>query len=169
MKKTLLTVIAMMMLAGSIFAAPKAKLDPVVIFDPATTAVKAGEVVTINGEKYLKITPKGYETLFEIPEIDLNGYKNFVMTAFADTAVKKYNMTVKICDKDMGEISTPQIYGTPTEPKTVTAGKAKQEAWGNVLSKTKIATILQPYVQDSSNNYAAVSDSTIYIGKIIAQ
>ena len=55
MKKLAILTIALAMIVGSLFAAPKEKKPPVVIFDPATTAVDAGEVVTINGEKYLKI------------------------------------------------------------------------------------------------------------------
>ena len=169
MKKIAILTIALAMIVGSLFAAPKEKKPPVVIFDPATTAVDAGEVVTIDGEKYLKIKPDGYGTQFNIPEVDLNGYKNFIAVMFADNEVKKYNITVKVCDADMGEISTPQLYGTVQTPKTIMAGKAKQESWGNKVSKSKIATILQPYVQDSSNNYAAVSDTTVFIGKITAQ
>lgn len=169
MKKTSLIIVAMAMLIGSLFAAPKEKKPPVVIFDPATTAVNAGEVVTIDGEKYLKITPDGYNTQFDIPEVDLNGYKMFIVTTFAEKAVSKYNITIKICDADMGEISTPAVYGAPDAPKMTNAGKAKQEAWGNKLSKSKIAAIIQPFVQDSTANYAAVSDSTIFIGKITAQ
>ncbi len=169
MKKLAILTIALAMIVGSLFAAPKEKKPPVVIFDPATTAVDAGEVVTINGEKYLKITPDGYGTHFNIPEVNLNGYKNFTAVLFSDKEVKNYNITVKVCDSDMGEITTPQVFGTPTEPKVAMAGKAKQEAWGNKLSSSKLATIIQPYVQDSTKNYAAVSDSTIFIGKITAQ
>jgi len=169
MKKTSLIFITLMMVVGSLFAAPKKAVEPEVIFDPATTKVDVGEVVTINGEKYLKIVCDGYNTTFNIPTLDCSGHKNFVAVMFGAEEVKKYNITVKVCDADMGEITTPQVYGVPTEPKTVMIGRAKQEAWGNKLSKSKIAAVIQPYVQDSTQNYAAVKDVTIYIGKIIAK
>ena len=175
MKKTSLIIVAMAMLIGSLFAAPKEKKPPVVIFDPATTTVNAGEVVTIDGEKYLKITVDGYNTTFSIPAVDLNGYKNFICKAFTQEAVGNYNFTVKICDDDNsepskgpGEISTPQYYGTPDAPKQIVGEKAKQEPW-NKLSNTKIASQIQLYVQDSTKNYEAISDFTVYLGKVSAQ
>ena len=175
MKKTSLIIVAMAMLIGSLFAAPKEKKPPVVIFDPATTTVDAGEVVTIDGEKYLKITVDGYNTMFGIPAVDLNGYKNFVCTAFTQEAVGNYNLTVKICDDDNsdsakgnGEITTPQYFGTPDAPKQIVAGKAQQQPW-NKLSKSKIASNIQLYVQDSTKNYEPISNFTVYLGKVSAQ
>ena len=175
MKKISILVAAMAMLVGTLFAAP-AKKDPVVIFDPATMTVDAGEVVTVNGEKFLKITVDGYNTMFEIPTVDLNGYKSFICNAFTEKAVGNYQFTIKICDEDdsdpakgRGEISTPQYNGTPDAPKQTVGGKSKQEAWGNKVSKSKVATHIQLYVQDSTKNYAPVSGFTVYLGKVSAQ
>jgi hypothetical protein len=139
MKKLAILTIALAMIVGSLFAAPKEKKPPVVIFDPATTAVDAGEVVTIDGEKYLKIKPDGYGTQFNIPEVDLNGYKNFIAVMFADNEVKKYNITVKELMEqlkwinDMGDCYVRVIHETRKKSQYTEGTKNNFIFWCNTL------------------------------------
>ncbi|MCR4632090.1 MAG: hypothetical protein K5786_10710 [Treponema sp.] len=164
MKKLSIMLISMMMLAGSLFAQAK----EVVVFDPATTKVDVGEVVTIDGEKYLKLAVNGYETQFNIPEVDLSKCNSFSGKIFAESEIKNCRLTVKIADAGNSDIAS-LLSSTPTKakPEAVTVGRDKKEAW-NTISKTYKGAIIQPFFQDTSS-WNALKGHTVFIGKITAK
>ena len=137
-----------------------------VIFDPATYD---GETVEIDGEVFAKITVDGYDTTIKIdPPLDCSSVSKFKAKLCAPEANANFNLTAKIADKDNADISCISLYGLDKEPKLCEAGFAKKESW-NTVSETKLATILQPMVQESKAPYAEQSGVVVYVGKITAE
>ncbi len=157
--KKVLTVLAVVV--GMAFALSAEE----VIFEPGVTPVKDGEVVTIKGEKYLKIKVNGYNTTFNVPEVDCSKYTTFEVKVFADEA-KDYQTTIALKDGNFWDISNPQVSNITKEPQLASAGPAKKEAWNNV-SKTKIVKSIQPMLQEKKAWNA--QNLVIYIGKITAK
>lgn len=137
----------------------------VVIFEPGVTEVKGGEVVTIKGEKYLKIKVNGYNTTFDVPEVDVSKCTTFEVKVFADTP-KDWQTTIAIKDGSFWDVSNPQVSSITTEAQLASAGFAKKESWNNV-SKTKIAKTIQPMLQEKKG--WSPQNLVIYIGKIVAK
>ena len=174
MKKLLL--IASALLAFSFFgctpstgksdaATPEAKPTELVIFDPATYD---GETVEIDGEVFAVITVDGYNTRLEIDPLDCSSVSKFKAKLCSREAIDNFNLTIKIADKDNADISCISLYGLVKEPTPCEAGFAKKESW-NTVSETKLATILQPMVQESKAPYAEQSGVVVYVGKITAE
>ncbi|MCR5189475.1 MAG: hypothetical protein K6C97_11115 [Treponema sp.] len=157
--KKMLTVLAVMV--GMAFALSA----EVVLFEPGVTPVKDGEVVTIKGEKYLKIKVNGYNTSFTIPEVDCSKCTTFEVKVFAD-AEKDWQTTIAVKDGNFWDISNPQVSKITTAPQLASAGFAKKESWNNV-SKNKIAKSIQPMLQEKKGWSA--QNLVIYIGKITAK
>ncbi len=161
MKKLAVLIISMMMLVGSLFA------EDVVIFEPGVTPAKGGQVVEIDGTKYFKVKCYGYDTSIKIPAVDCSAFTEFEAVIYADKENLKYQATVGIKDKSYADIASPGITEIKVEAQTATVGPAKQESW-NTISKTKVAEMLQPMIQDNSAPYNP-HNYTIYIGKIVAR
>ncbi len=140
-----------------------------VIFDPATLeSAPIGEIVEKDGAKYLKITVDGYNTLYDIPEIDCSGKTTFKATVYAEEASSSYQLVVKLTDKDGGEISTPTLSDLATTPSEISAGISVKQDW-NTISETMKCAKIQVYVQEKSGSYPAQKDKVVYIGKVIAE
>ena len=142
------------------------KPTELVIFDPATYD---GDTVEIDGEVFAKITVDGYNTTIKIDlPLDCSSVSKFKAKLCAPEAKANFNLTAKIADKDNADISCISLYGLDKEPKLCEAGFAKKESW-NTVSETKLATILQPMVQESKAPYAEQSGVVVYVGKITAE
>ena len=161
MKKISVLIVAMMMFVGSIFA------EDIVVFEPGVTPAKGGQVVEVAGETYFKIKCFGYDTSFKIPEVDLNGCTEFEASGYVEKENLKYQVVFSIKDASWGDISNPTIKGLKVEKQTVTAEHEIQQSW-NKLSKTDIAAMIQPMVQDAKEPFNP-HNYTIYIGKIVAR
>lgn len=161
MKKISAIIVAMMMLVGSIFA------EDIVVFEPGVTPVKGGQVVEVNGESYFKVKCFGYDTSFKIPEVDLNGFTEFEASAYVEKENLKYQVVICIKDGSYADIANPTIKGLKVEKQTAVAEHEIQQSW-NKLSKTNVAGIIQPMVQDAEAPFNP-HNYTIYIGKVIAR
>ncbi len=138
---------------------------PCVIFDPATYY---GETEVIDGELFAKITVDGYNSIISLnQEIDCS----FFTTFKAKFAIKEYNpdyqIIIVIKDSSFNDVSEFTNYDVDINPSVYEAGFAEEKGW-NTVSETKIAYYIQPVVQEKTN-YSALSDVTIYIGKIWAE
>lgn len=143
----------------------------VVVFDPASYTGSVGTVVEIGGKKYLKFTPDGYNTFFSLGNIDLKGKTTFEATMFAESNQAK-NATcqyaVDLKGSDEGVIAEIGMYKPiPEIPTKYTAAHFETVNWATA-SETDICKGLSPKVQDGTS-YAAQSDVTVYLGKIIAK
>ena len=130
------------------------------VFKPGETAVSFGEVTEIGGVKYLKVTPDGWNTNGGIQNgADLTGKTKVYANFYSEAADSGYKFAVKIVgdwsdnDKNIEVVTTE-----------LTAGVNKIEADAKAI--TVIA--LQPFVQ-STSDWNAVSDKTLYIGEIWAE
>ena len=144
---------------------PEEKPTELVIFDPSTYD---GEKVEIGGETFAVLTVDGYNTTFGINPLDCSNVSKFKAKLCALEENAKFNLTIKIADKDNADISSIPLYGLVKEPKICEAGFAVKQDW-NTVSETKLAEILQPMVQDSSDDYKAQSNVVVYVGKITAE
>lgn len=133
-------------------------LDPIVLFDPATAEAPEGmEIVEVEGEKYLKVTPAGYGTNFSLPAAaDIAEYSKVEAVAFADEPDG-----IQICLKITNWTDDVTVTYNPVLATPATATAA-------VPAGISAVTTLQPFVQETTG-WTAVSDKTIYIGKIIAK
>lgn len=161
MKKLSVLIVAMMMLVGSLFA------EDTVIFEPGVTAAKGGQVVEIDGTKYFKVKCYGYDTSFKIPAVDCSAFTEFEAVIYVEKENLKYQATLGIKDSGYADIASPCVKELKVEPQTAKVGPAVQESW-NKLSKTKIAEMIQPMVQDNGGAYNP-HNYTLYIGKIVAR
>lgn len=157
--KKVLTVLAVVV--GMAFALSAEE----VIFDPGVTPVKNGEVVTIKGEKYLKIKVNGYNTTIDVPEVDCSKCTTFEVKVFADEA-KDWQTTIALKDGNFWDVSNPQLQNVTKDPQLASGGPAKKESWNNV-SKTKIVKSIQPMLQEKKGY--TPQNLVIYIGKITAK
>ena len=160
MKKLTVLIVAMMMLVGSLFA------EDIVVFEPGVTPAKGGQVVEIDGTKYFKVKCYGYDTSIKIPAVDLSKCTQFEATIHVDKEKENYQAVISIKDSSYGDIANPTVAGLKVEAQTGIAEHEIQQPW-NKLSKTNVAELLQPMVQDTKaynpQNY------TIYIGKVVAR
>ncbi len=160
MKKLSVLIVAMMMLVGSLFA-------DTVIFEPGVTAAKGGQVVEIDGTKYFKVKCYGYDTSIRIPAVDCSAFKEFEATVYCEKENLKWQVTIALKDSGYADVALPCATELKTEKQTVTCPPAVQESW-NKLSKTKIAEVIQPMIQDNAAPFNP-HNGTIYIGKIVAR
>lgn len=145
----------------------------IVVFDPATYTGNAGEVVEVSGEKYLKVTPDGYNTWIALPEaLNLKGKTTAECKVFAEAGQSKLSdcqFFVSLMDNNSESPAKIYEVGTykplPTAPTAVTASHFVETQW-NKASDTDVCVAVQPVVQDAENGYAAVSNIVVYFGKI---
>lgn len=129
-------------------------------------------VVEIDGEKYYRVTPNGYNTtiddFFDGDGIDLSGMTTFKAVMFGKKANTAVNFTIKLADKDNADISSIPMWGISAEPTEKVAGAAEDQSW-NTVSETFLCTRIQPMVQDGEEPWPVRDDTTVYIGKITAE
>ena len=169
----------MAIVLGFGYAAPKSDVvDVVTVFDPATYKGGVGEVVEINGEKYLKIVTKENTINIFVDPVSLKGKKTFSCTMFGEEANPDFVLGVHLHDtydggdwKFISLISTPAWEGgLPATPTMKRAGIATPKEYGTWLkpSKSMICTDFGVLVQDSTDNHKEQAGVTVYIGKITA-
>lgn len=164
----------MAMVLGVGYAAPA--VEVITVFDPATYSGDVGEVVEVNGDKYLKVTPNGYDTSIAIEPVKLKGKKVFSCTMFGEKANAELDFTVRLDDtadggpaKYIAMISTPAWEGgIPARPTMKRAGVAKGDGDWFRPSKSMICNAVNVNVQDSADGWKEQYDVTVYIGKITA-
>ena len=171
----------MVTVLGFGYAAPKSDVaDVVTVFDPATYKGGAGEVVEINGEKYLKVVTKEYGNRIYIDPVSLKGKKTFSAVMFGEEANPELNILLTIMDISDSEtwryislISTDTWEGgipaTPTVRRkgVATAKDYSGESWFKP-SKSMLCTEFGVQVQKPSDDYKEQYGVTVYIGKITA-
>lgn len=171
----------MAIVLGFGYAAPKSDVaDVVTVFDPATYKGGAGEVVEINGEKYLKVVTKEYGNRIYIDPVSLKGKKTFSAVMFGEKADPESYILLTIMDISDGEtwkyislISTEVWEGgipaTPTIKRSgvATAKDHSGESWFKP-SKSMLCTEIDVGVKKPSDNYNDQYGVTVYIGKITA-
>lgn len=191
MKKSLLVVSALAALA-MLFVSCGGNSDPtvgggddtpaeVVIYDPSVdgastvyindssnTAVEVeGEIVEVNGEKYLKVLCYQYNTYLSInPEVDCSKYGTLSVTFGANNA-SGMNASIVAKDAANAEVYNVPYYGVAA-PAEKTAGYATKQSWNEVSETKKVAKVYFQ-VQDPADNYAAQNDVEVLIGKIVAK
>lgn len=146
----------------------KSSANELVIFEPGVTQLPFGEIVKVGKQKFLKVTVDGYGTAIEIPAVDCTGKNTYEAVCFAENANENFNLTLGLKDDGYADISSPAMYGLVTEPQTEMAGNAEKQPW-NSLSESRVCSIIQPMVQDSTDGYREQYGVVVYIGKIIAK
>ena len=138
------------------------KLEDKVIFDPASfTAPEGMEIVEKDGVKYLKVTPNGYGTSFDLAApVDISGYTHYTYDFYNDEAADDWQVSIGLRNYSEGVVEADQAVGngtdkSSTEVKTVTSA----------IIKDSTVTALQPFTQ-STVDWSALSDKVVYIGKI---
>lgn len=141
---------------------PEAPAGEVVIFDASTASAPAGtSIVTIGGVKYLKVTPNGYETNFEITPVNVSSGKKIVVTMKADADTTGVQAKVKAM------IGWDAICAENTDP-TMSPLSATAKDYESTIVTSGAVSRIQPMVQNTSN-WSARSDTAIYISKIVAK
>lgn len=135
-------------------------LDPIVLFDPATAEAPEGmEIVEVEGEKYLKVTPNGYDTSFSIGSaVDVSEYSKVEVVAFTPETEGGFQFTVQPVDwsGSAGDKIPVTFSPAPTAPTTLTAA---------VPAGAKKVSHIQVMAQ-STADWTALSDKAVYVGKI---
>lgn len=158
---------------GGGYAAPKSDNSEVVtVFDPAT--YKSGEVVEINGEKYLKIVSKEGGVRVMVDPVSLKGKKTFSVTIFGAKADSGHQISLQLLDLSDGEawrwislIGSQDIPATPTI-KRGSVATAKDNTWdGFQPSKKMLCTDFIVHAE-TLGDWKSQSGFTLYIGKITA-
>ena len=170
----------MAIVLGFGYAAPKSDdVDVVTVFDPATYKGGVGEVVEINGEKYLKIVTKEYGNRIYIDPVSLKGKKTFSITAFGEHEDSECCILVQLRDVSDGEnwktismIRTETweggISATPTIKRAgVATAKENSGDWFKP-SKSMLCTEFGVQVMKPSDDWNDQYGVTVYIGKITA-
>ena len=169
----LFAAMALVLATGGGYAAPKSDNSEVVtVFDPAT--YKSGEVVEINGEKYLKIVSKEGGVRVMVDPVSLKGKKTFSVTIFGAKADSEHQISVQLLEVNEGEawrwislIGSQDIPATPTI-KRGSVATAKDNTWdGFQPSKKMLCTDFIVHAE-TLGDWKSQSGFTLYIGKITA-
>ena len=169
----LFAAMALVLATGGGYAAPKSDNSEVVtVFDPAT--YKSGEVVEINGEKYLKIVSKEGGVRVMVDPVSLKGKKTFSVTIFGAKADSGHQISLQLLEVNEGEawrwislIGSQDIPATPTI-KRGSVATAKDNTWdGFQPSKKMLCTDFIVHAE-TLGDWKSQSGFTLYIGKITA-
>ena len=141
----------------------------VTVFDPATYTGDAGKVVDgPDGAKYLEITPDGYSTSFTITEVDITGKTTVKCKVYGKVANDDAQFVPKLAsvigegdDAVWEELATPTLKPIAATPTEITDKIAEN-------AKSYKCKIIQPFTQ-STADWSALKDITVYIGKITAE
>lgn len=144
---------------------PEAPAGDIVVLDASTLteAPNGTELVELDGVKYVKVTPDGYNTSFTIPEVSVAGKETLVVTMKTDEDKEGFQAVVKCMD------GWTAVCGTNADPtmKPLSATAADYEA--ALIGDGKKVNNIQPMTQECGGSWAAQSDITIYVSKIIAK
>ena len=175
MKKSLLILSALMALSMA-FVGCKGGSDPVqepagddtpaevVVFDAETATAPDGmEIVDIDGVKYLKVTPDGYNTTFNVTEVSVAANKKLCVTMKGEADGADLQAVVQ-CLEDWEK----SVCGNDANPTMKPISAEAAEYVADLVGAGKKIKIVQPMVQ-STVDWSAKSDVTIYISKIIAK
>ena len=175
MKKSLLILSALMALSMA-FVGCEGGSDPVqdpagddtpaevVVFDAATaTAPEGMEIVEIDGVKYLKVTPDGYNTYFNVTEVSVAANKKLYVTMKGETDDAGYQGIVQ-CLEDFGK----SVCGNNANPTMKPISADAKEYVADLVGAGKKIKIVQPMVQ-STTDWSEQTKVTIFISKIIAK
>ena len=147
----------------------------VVILDPATYTGSVGEVVDIDGTKYVKVTTDQYNTTIPVdPVADVAACKTVSGTAYADSTDGMAQFVVQL----MNEENKLQAASFPYNPPVAVATSKESNIgpgfdWidynDEQKSKKGVTTVagIQVYAQNSS--WQPLDGAVIYVGKIVAK
>ena len=137
------------------------QLEDKVIFDPATFTAPAGmEIVEKEGNKYLKVVPDGYNTTIAW-NADVSGYTQVEFTIYIEEVNEEMQHVMKVLN---GASSVCGENGVAV--KTEKTGVVKLSA--SLDTGCTAVTSIQPIVQELGT-WAAQTDKTMYIGKIVVK
>ena len=148
---------------------PDDNVKIITIFDPATYTGDKGKVVDgPDGAKYLEITPDGYSTSFTITEVDITGKTTVKCKVYGKTAKDDAQFVPKLASvvgegnaATWEELAVPTLKPIVTTPTEITDKIAEN-------AKSYKCKIIQPFTQ-STTDWSALKDITVYIGKITAE
>jgi len=141
-------------------------LEDKVVFDPASFTAPAGaEIITQDGEKYLKITPNGYGTSFDISSSALLGYTYLKTTIYVPEALSGVQFVVNVGDSST---LTASGYGKVVTLVNQDTSVGTHSVVKEISDDSFSVDQIQPFVQETSGSWPATTDKDIYIGKIIA-
>jgi len=144
------------------------------IFDPAYYKGSEGEVVTIDGEKYLKVITDGYSTSVSLDAVlDVSDYSRIIGKVFCEKSSVSYTVCLQFQYNGQQAAAFNNI-SPKAEPETYKSvcGKAfTWQDWSNGGKETVGVTEMEHisiFAQDSTD-WSALNDIVIYIGKITAE
>ena len=121
------------------------------------------EIVEIDGVKYLKVTPNGYSTTFNVTEVSIAANKKLCVTMKGETDDDGFQAVLQ-CLEDWNK----SVCGENASPTMKPISAEAKEYVADLVGEGKKIKIVQPMVQ-STKDWSASSDVTIYISKIIAK
>ena len=121
------------------------------------------EIVEIDGVKYLKVTPNGYATTFNVTEVSVAANKQLCVTMKGETDDDGFQAVLQ-CLEDWGK----SVCGENASPTMKPISAEAKEYVADLVGEGKKIKIVQPMVQ-STTDWSERSDVTIYISKIIAK
>ena len=156
---------------------PDDDVNEVIVFDPATYTGNAGNVVDgKDGAKYLEITPNGWVTDFGIPEVDITGKTTVKCMVYAKDEKDDVQIVVKLMNAKGQGFALPTlrpVTDAPAEAEGPILSRA--DRWDNDTNSNVTEDVtdfkcvrLNPFIQETAGDWNALSDVTIYIGKITA-
>ena len=142
------------------------KLEDKVVFDPNAdgfTAPEKTELVEKDGKKFIKVTPDGYSTSFNLAAaVEVSGYTKVVVEAYADETSSGWQFAIGLRDYSV-EDNKKQAVANPTSDAV-----SDVKEISSAIDNDGQVTAIQPFTQ-SKSDWSALSDKTIYIGKIVAK
>lgn len=156
---------------------PDDDVNEVTVFDPATYTGNAGRVVDgKDGEKYLEITPNGWVTDFGISEVDITGKTTVKCMVYAKDEKDDVQIVVKLMNAKGQGFALPTLSPITTAPAEAKGPiLSRADRWDNDTNSNVTEDVtdfkcvrLNPFIQETAGNWDALSDVTIYIGKITA-
>ena len=144
----------------------------VVIIDPETYDGTDGEVVTINGEKWIKTVTQGYSTILSVPTLDVSACKTVSGKFYCEDATGVTQFLIQLLSG--GLQASAFVFNPP-----VTEATEKTEAIGpdftwidytdNNKEKKGETTVNGIQIFSQNSSWDALDGTVVYIGKIIAK
>lgn len=144
----------------------------VVIIDPETYNGSDGEVVTINGEKWIKTVTQGYSTILSVPTLDVSACKTVSGKFYCEDATGVTQFVIQLLS---GGLQASAFGFNPP----VTEATEKTEAIGpdftwidytdNQKEKKGETTVTGVQVFSQNSSWETIDGTVVYIGKIIAK
>lgn len=132
-----------------------------VIFDASTasSAPSGTEIVTLDGVKYLKVTPNKYDTHITVTSTAVTKGQTLTVTMRGDSDNSSIQAVVKLETSTYGAVCAENTDPTMNPLSTTAKG------YTSTITTSATVTMIQPMVQNTSD-WSARDDTAIYISKI---